>query len=208
MILRTFAAAVLLSSPVAMAAEPVPALGAVEAWLKETRTLEGRFVQTLRSGALGTGLSESGRLWIERPGRMRWDYEDPERKVALVNGEHTALYLEAEKQWIRGRLGEESGLLPALLAGNRPLSELFTASDAGGSRVRLRPRESDGGTLEEIVLEIRPDTGAIDGAEILDAAGNRTAYRFEGWKRNRKLPDGVFAFEPPPGTEFVDAQNP
>ncbi|HEX6852909.1 MAG TPA: outer membrane lipoprotein carrier protein LolA [Candidatus Polarisedimenticolaceae bacterium] len=208
MILRTFAAAVLLSAPVAPAAEPVPALAAVESWLKATRTLEGRFEQTLLSGALGTGLTESGRLWIERPGRMRWDYERPERKVALVNGEHTALYLEAEQQWIRGRLGEESELLPALLAGNKPMSELFTASDAGAGRLRLRPREANAGALEEILLVFRRDTGAIEGAEILDAAGNRTAYRFEGWKRNRKLPDGVFAFEPPPGTEFVDAQNP
>jgi outer membrane lipoprotein carrier protein len=208
MILRTIAAAVLLAATLPVAAEPAPALAAVESWLKGTRTLEGRFEQTLLSGALGTGLSESGRLWIERPGRMRWDYERPDRKVALVNGVHTALYLEDDRQWIRGRLGEDSGLLPALLTGERPLSELFTASDAGGGRLRLRPRQANAGALEEILLVIRPETGAIDGAEVLDAAGNRTAYRFEGWKRNRKLPDGVFAFEPPPGTEFVDAQNP
>lgn len=208
MILRTIVAAVLLGSSVAVAAEPAPAVAAVEAWLKETRTLEGRFEQTLLSGALGTGLSESGCLWIERPGRMRWDYENPERKVALVHGHRTALYLEAERQWIRGSLGEESGLLPALLAGDRPLSVLFSAVDAGPNRIRLRPREANAGALEEILLILRDGSGTIEGAEILDAAGNRTAYRFEGWKRNRKLPEGIFAFEPPPGTEFVDAENP
>jgi outer membrane lipoprotein carrier protein len=207
MILRTNVLCVLLlmTALPAAAAEAPAALGAVDAWLAGTRTLESRFVQTLVSGALGTGLSESGRLWIERPGRMRWDYERPERKVAIVLGERTVLYLEEERQWIRGRLGEESGLLPALLAGEKPLSALFTASEAGSaSKLRLRPREANAGALEEIVLQVRPDTGEIEGAEVLDSAGNRTAYRFEGWKRNRKLPDGVFALEPPPGTEVVE----
>lgn len=206
MILRTNAVAVLLLASIpAAAAEPTAALASVEAWLSGTRTLEGRFEQTLVSGALGTGLSESGRLWIERPGRMRWDYERPERKVAVVLGERTALYLEEERQWIRGTLGEEAGLLPALLAGREPLSALFeTSGDGGGSRIRLKPRKEDAGALEEIVLHVAPGTGAIEGAEVLDAAGNRTAYRFTGWKRNRKLPDGIFAFEPPPGTEFVE----
>lgn len=206
MILRTNALAVLLLATIPpSAAEPPTALASVEAWLAGTRTLEGRFEQTLVSGALGTGLSEAGRLWIERPGRMRWDYERPERKVAVVLGDRTALYLEEERQWIRGVLGEEAGLLPALLAGNQPLSALFEASDAGGSaRIRLKPRSGHEGGLEEIVLHIAPGTGEIEGADVLDAAGNRTAYRFTGWKRNRRLPDGIFAFEPPPGTEFVD----
>lgn len=206
MILRTISLAVLLfASARAGAADGPPALAAVEGWLSGTRTLEGRFTQTLVSGALGTGLSESGRLFIDRPGRMRWDYERPERKVAIVLGDRTVLYLEEERQWIRGRLGEESELLPALLAGDKPLSALFLATDAGSAtRLRLRPREANAGALEEIVLQIRPESGEIDGAEVLDAAGNRTAYRFEGWKRNRRLPDGVFALEPPPGTEVVE----
>ena len=61
----------------------------LQAWLDGTRDLEGRFEQRIVSGAFGAGSTEKGKLALLRPGRMRWDYESPEKKVALVNGEAT-----------------------------------------------------------------------------------------------------------------------
>ena len=187
------------------------ALEKVQAWLSGTVTLHGQFSQELVSGALGGGLEERGRFWIERPGRMRWDYLEPEKKVAIVVDDETTLYLEEEAQLFLGRLDNDGKLLPALLAGERSLVELFEPSlmepdgavEPGRRRLRL---VALGGSeaFEQLVITAAGPEHAIEAAEVLDAAGNRVFYRFSGLKRNSALPDGLFRLDPPPGTDIVE----
>lgn len=203
------AALVLLAGDVV--AEKTAVLAGLQSWLDGTATLEMRFRQSLISGALGTTASESGRMYLERPGKLRWDYLEPEKKVALLLGDRTALYLEDERLLSRGRLSAEEGLFPRLLAGRDRVDELFVATlvatpatgGKGSYRVRLVPK-ADRGALTEVTLTLRPPAFSIEGAELLDETGNRTSYTFSNMRRNRGLPDGLFAFEPPPGTEVVD----
>jgi len=184
-------------------------VGRLQAWLDATKELEGRFEQTLASGALGTGLEEAGRFYLHRPGRMRWDYLEPERKVALIEGQTTRLYLEEDAQLWEGRL-EDGGLLAALLAGGEPVEAAFEAellagprqSGDGTYRLQLVPRtQADG--FRHVTLTLREPEFAIQEAEVLDGAGNRMLYRFSRLRRNGGLPEGAFRFEPPPGTEVL-----
>jgi len=194
---------------------PAAVLDRLQGWLDGTRTLEARFEQTLVSGALGGGLVERGRVYLDRPGRLRFDYTEPERKVAIVVDDRTWLYLAGERQLLLGRLGAEGDLLPALLAGAKPLAQLFEATfDTGGPppsdapyRLALRPRGAAEG-LERIVVTLRAPTFALESAEVLDAAGNRMDYAFSAVHRNGRLPRGAFAFEPPPGTEISGSHAP
>ena len=182
----------------------------LEQWLDGTRDLEARFEQSVISGALGEGPVERGRLSLLRPGHMRWDYLEPERKVALVEGDETRLYLEEDRQLWLGRLTEQGGLLPILLGGGPPLGELFEASllatprhgGDGTYRLRLVPRSAEP-SFHEVLLTLRPPQFGVELAEVLDAGGNRVRYRFGEWKRNRGLAPAVFYCEPPPGTEVV-----
>jgi outer membrane lipoprotein carrier protein len=176
----------------------------LQAWLDGTRDLEARFEQTLVSGALGSGAVETGRLIVERPGRMRWDYLQPERKVAIVEGDSTRLYLEEERQLWRGRLADAEGYLPELLASERRIGEVFRAELAGPARLRLVPRRATD-AFERIELTLRPPDFAIEAVELLDAAGNRVRYRLSDLRRNRGVPASAFVFEPPPGTEIMAA---
>jgi len=185
-------------------------LEGVQRWLDGTRDLQGKFEQRVVSGALGSGLAESGNLWIERPGRMRWDYLDPERKVALVRDDKTWFYLEDDEQLIRGRLEPGSDLLPALLTGGTRLDALFDASlaepgDASTVRLELVPR---GGSehFVRVVLTVPREDFSIREAEVLDAAGNEIHYRFVDLRRNSGLAPETFVFEPPPGT-LVSGQH-
>jgi outer membrane lipoprotein carrier protein len=163
----------------------------------------------LVSGALGGGVVERGRLYVERPGRLRFDYTEPERKVAIVVDDRTWLYLDTDRQMLLDRLDAGADLLPTLLAGSRPLGDLFTAaldpptagSGDGVVRLVLRPEGADA-DLERITVVLRPPGYAIEAAEVLDGAGNRMVYAFTSVHRNARLPRGVFAFEPPRGTEI------
>jgi outer membrane lipoprotein carrier protein len=186
-------------------------LAGLQEWLEGTRELECRFEQTLVSGAFGAGLRESGRLYLKRPGRIRWEYTKPEEKLAIVRGGEALLYLPEDEQLIRG--GEEwsQSLLAELLGGERELDELFEATlvatpEHGGNgdyRLRLVPRGRGEG-FQEVTLDLRPPTFSIDRAEVLDEAGNRMRYRFRSHRRNRGVADELFVFVPPPGTEILD----
>ena len=108
-------------------------------WLDGTHDLQGEFEQILRSGALGAGIRESGRLWVERPGKMRWDYLDPENKIAILDGSRTLLWITEDV--FEGLLvdGKDSVVLDAARSG--PLLErlrgLMGDSDARAARPKL-----------------------------------------------------------------------
>lgn len=198
----------LAASPAGATKGPATTLEAVQAWLDGTRELRGRFRQSLVSGAMGAGIEESGDFFVERPGRMRWNYTDPEPKVAIVEGRQTLLYLEEDAQMFRGTLDGQGEFVPRLLAGDGRLDGMFVVESeapAGKERVELRllPREGSD-WFEEVLLSVRPADGAVLGAEVLDPAGNRIQYEFSDLTRNAGLPIGVFYFEPPPGTEIAE----
>jgi len=202
--------ALCLSAPRAAQPEAPAVVAKLQAWIDGTRDLACRFEQALVSGAFGADVLESGRLWLSRPGRIRWDYLDPEKKTALLLGDRTLLYLPDDRQLVQGKLDPDQAALPELLAGRRRIVEVFDAkvvapAKGDGSLVRLRlvPRSRpEGGT--DVTLLLRPPEYAIEGAEVLDGMGNRTSYRFASVRRNRGVDEALFRFEAPAGTQVVE----
>ena len=77
------------SSPARPSAAPAEDLARrVEERHRSARDLTARFVQTYRSGLLGRE-SSSGALSLKRPGRMRWEYEAPEKKTFVSDGKRS-----------------------------------------------------------------------------------------------------------------------
>jgi outer membrane lipoprotein carrier protein len=206
----------LLLSTFLLAAAPPPAspapegsstLAGLQRWLDGTRDLKARFEQTLLSSALGAGPKESGRVFLRRPGRMRWEYTAPETKIALLVDDRTELYLAEEKRLHVARLSDDDAPLAALLAGTQPLASMFEATalpDQGGRRrLRLLPRSETSG-VQEIVIGLDPATSAVLSAEVLDQGGNRMGYVFTALERNAGIADAMFQFRPPKGTEILE----
>ncbi len=204
---RRGTALLLLAAPLAaLGADEGDAWARLQRWLAGTRDLEARFSQTLVSGALGPGPVESGRLYLERPGRMRWDYERPERKVALVIGERTRFYVAADRQLYEGTLDATEAALVELLSSGRSLDAQYEArpaepSGAGQVALRLVPRTPS--SLGELTVFTRPPDHALRAVELQDGAGNTIRYEFEVVRRNHGLDPRRFDFRPPPGTEIV-----
>ena len=196
-----------LAFAAAPAQEAGPVLSGLQRWLDGTKDLQARFEQTLLSSALGAGPKESGRVFLRRPGRMRWEYTAPETKIALLVDAHTELYLAEEKRLHRADLSPDDAPLAALLAGTQPVDTVFTATalpdEEGRKRLKLVPRSQNSG-VQEIVLGLDPATSAVLRVEVLDQGGNRMGYAFSGLKRNAGIADSTFRIKTPPGTEVVD----
>ncbi len=187
-------------------------LAGLEAWLASARTLRCRFEQRLVSDLVGETAREEGVLYLARPGRMRWEYLAPERKIALAAGDRAVVYLPETGQWIEGGEAWREGPLWRLLAGDVPIAELFAPSivatpergGEGGYRVRLVPRQPLQGIVD-VTLWIEPPEMRLRGAEVLDEAGNRIEYRFLRIRTGVSLDEGLFRIEPPAGVEILRA---
>jgi len=65
-------------------------LGRVEAYLNALHTLKARFLQVAPDGATAQGVA-----WLERPGRMRFQYDKPS-PLLLVAGHDLLVYYDRE----------------------------------------------------------------------------------------------------------------
>src|SRR5215204_5725412 len=63
-----------------------------------------RFTQTLTSTALGRKTNSSGEVMFKKPGRMRWDYEKPEKSSYVTDGGVLWLYEPDDKQAFKQKL--------------------------------------------------------------------------------------------------------
>ncbi len=177
----------------------------IEARHQRVRDLTARFVQTYRSGVLGRELTESGKLSIKRPGRMLWEYLDPERKTFVSDGRTFYFYVPADRQVVvRDQAGDRRA--PALLlAGEGGILDQFEAglesAPPGRYRIRLTPREPDP-DIERVYLEV-DHSYRIVAIDVIDAQGNRSTFRFEKIRENVGLPDRLFHFEIPAGVDVV-----
>lgn len=197
---------ILAISVVASAAAETPAdelLRRVEERNRRTVDLTARFVQSYRSGMLGHEIVESGSLSVKRPGRMRWEYEEPEVKTFVADGQSFYFYVPADRQVIVQSQSGQRGVAVTLLSGDGSLSAEFEVSLPTGSegRLRLTPREPDP-DVREVLVDVGP-AGEILAIEVLDVQANRSRYEFYDTKTNVGLPESLFSFDIPEGVEVI-----
>ena len=171
-----------------------------------TADLVARFSQSYRSGLLGREIVERGVVSIKRPGRMRWEYKDPEAKLFVSDGRTFYFYVPADRQVVVSEQDVERSLAGRLLSGKGGLLEEFDASleeplEEGVLRIKLVPRREQA-EVERAFLDVEP-SGRIRSILLEDVQGNRTRFRFEGVRENTGVPDKLFRFEVPAGVEVI-----
>lgn len=172
--------------------------------LAEVKGVEAEFVQILDTAALPEPQVESGRLYLERPGRMRWEYQRPKGKLAVADGKDSWLWLPDDQVAISAPLsGDERDSGVSLLMGERlDLSGRFTIDWGPAARgqarpLRLRPKTA-GAPFDALLVDVDA-TGFPRQIIVLDPLGGRVTYKFSALKFTDKLDPGLFVFTPPPG---------
>jgi outer membrane lipoprotein carrier protein len=204
-------APVLAALLAAVPAAESPAAAAVVRRLEERHARAGdltaRFVQSYRSGVLGHEVTERGVVSIKRPGRMRWEYKEPETKTFVSDGETFYFYVPADRQVIVRHQDEEKSVASLLLSGRGDIlgqfaAELDTPPGEGLLRLRLTPRKAEP-EIEQVIVDMEPG-GQVRQIVVEDAQGNRSRFRFDDVRENVNLPDKLFHFEIPPGVEVIE----
>jgi outer membrane lipoprotein carrier protein len=169
-------------------------------------SFQSAFVQTVVDSD-GEQLQHSeGTVWIQRPGKFRWDYRTPYRQLVVADGEKLWTYDEDLEQATIKPIDEALSSTPAmLLSGFRPLSEVMSwrqvdGDDDGLEWYRLDPKQVDA-AVEKVRIGFENDQLVI--IDVVDGFGNYTRIRFSRMVRNQAIDAGLFELKLPPGTDVI-----
>ena len=184
---------------------------AVDEHYNHLHSLQAEFTEEYRGS--GMDRTETGTLWLKKPGKMRWEYRSPREKLFVSDGRDAWFYVPGDRQARKTaakKLEDVRSPLAFLLGKTKlekELQGLSLAPDvaplaAGNVALRGVP-QAMADRVNEIVLEITPDH-QIARIVIQEVDGSSTEYRFGEMKEDVTIADGKFAFKPPAGTETVE----
>src|SRR5208282_5266370 len=197
------------------AADAKTVAAAVDAHYNHLRSLEADFTEVYRGS--GMERTESGTLWLKKPGKMRWEYRSPREKLFVSDGRDAWFYVPADRQARKTaakKLEDARSPLAFLLGKTKLEKELQGLSLApdieplAAENVVLRGvPQALADRVSEILLEITPDH-QIARIVIQEVDGAATEYRFAEMKEDVAIADHRFEFRAPAGTETVEGLGP
>jgi outer membrane lipoprotein carrier protein len=176
------------------------------------RSFSAAFSHTYEGGVLRRKTTETGTVEIKKPGRMRWEYEKPERKLFVSDGRKLYAYVPADRQVTISNLpAEDQAATPALfLMGRGNLRRDFSVSLAGAV---------PGAPADAIAIVLVPKTTVPDYERLTmvvdresltlrmlvtrDAQGGTSTFTFTNLRENVTLADSRFSFTIPRGADVV-----
>jgi outer membrane lipoprotein carrier protein len=188
---------------------------AVDAHYNRLRSLEADFTEVYRGA--GMERTETGTLWLKKPGKMRWEYRSPREKLFVSDGRDAWFYVPDDRQARKTaakKLEDVRSPLAFLLGKTKLEKELrglsmapdITPLEVGNVVLRGMPVGMED-RVSEILLEVTPDH-QIARLVIQEVDGAATEYRFSEQKEDVAVTDGRFEFKPPAGTETVEGLEP
>jgi outer membrane lipoprotein carrier protein len=175
------------------------------------QSLKAQFSESYEG--MGIKRVESGTLYLQKPGRMRWTYTTPSGKVFVLDGKTAWFYRDGDPQVQRipaKQLDDLRSPLRFLLGHTQLEKEMnnlaFTTAPGGGFTLTGQPKGLEN-RVRKFAINVTPD-GTITGIEIEEMDGALTRFSFTAQQPNVALPPDTFRFSPPKGIPIVDAPPP
>jgi outer membrane lipoprotein carrier protein len=176
--------------------------------------------------------AESGIAYFERPGKMRWEYAEPEHNIFLIDGKTAWFYVPADHTVTRVP-AKQSGdwRTPlALLAGEMKVSRVCAkiapaaheqAESTGNAVFSCTLRGADSskksgakggaddaaGEAGTVLLEIGRESGELVRIVVRDEGGVGVEFHFARWQYDPPIAEALFHFDMPRGVAIVNAET-
>ena len=176
----------------------------LRAFLDQMRSLRAAFQQSVFDEDARPLDDASGMVYIQRPGRFRWDYTEPYPQEIVGDGEKVWIYDSDLEQVTVRPLGDALGDTPVmLLSSDQPVEQSFDVRAIDGPDgfewAALKPL-GERVSFTEIRLGFDGDTLRV--MELTDAFGQLTRLHFTSVERNPVLAPSLFQFTPPEGADI------
>ena len=192
-------------------------IGHVEARYAQTKDFQADFTQELRIEGFDTPIRSAGRVYLKKPGLLRWDYLEPTVEHIYVHDDRLAVYVPHHNQVVKGSLSMMVATKAPLqlLQGIGRVTEHFSVHPTGNGEVgedglpllTLIPktdRDSAPSSMTRIVADIQPETYFIRSLALHESNGNVSTFRFSNFKANTGLDEAVLTLDPPEGVVIVE----
>lgn len=190
----------------------------LQARYEKTKDLQADFTQKTMIEGFERPITSSGKVYIKKPGRLRWNYLDPSVEDIYVNRDDIKVYVPEHKQVLVGKLTQmASSKAPLeLLQGAATLEESFDIEPTPGKGrgvggIRLltllpKSREGEAGrSLQRIVVEVFPKTYFIRTISLYEVSGNVASFEFSSLQYNIGLANALFDLKLPADVVVVKA---
>lgn len=190
----------------------------LQARYEKMNDMQADFSQKTKIEGFERPVTSAGKVYIKKPGRLRWDYLDPATEQIYVNQDDVKVYVPEHKQVLVGKLTQMAASKAPLelLQGAAKLEESFeieptTGKDRGVGGMPLitlipKAKEQESTqNLQKIVVEVFPKTYFIRTVSLHEISGNVAVFEFSNLKPNLGLGNEVFDFKTPPDVEVVRA---
>ncbi|MFA7382352.1 MAG: outer membrane lipoprotein chaperone LolA [Desulfurivibrionaceae bacterium] len=182
----------------------------LQARYEETKTMTADFKQTTSVPMSTRKRLGAGKVVISKPGRIRWDYQTPDRQVLISDGKKVSMYLADSAQMVVQPVSQyiNSDVTYAFFVGTGNIVRDFKVlpperqEDAGMKAIKLVPKTAHP-QVDYLHVWI-DDSFMVRRLEIVDHFGSITNIVFENIKRNEKVSSDIFVFTPPLGTEIIE----
>jgi len=205
----------------------------LETRYRSARTLQATFLERYTENGRVVR-TEAGIAYFRRPGKMRWEYESPEKNLFLVDGKSAWFYVPADHTVTRVPAKESTDWRTplALLAGEMKVSRvcariqpainetpessehvvLFCELRGAGSETQKRGSQDSplqtGDAGEAVFFEIVKDSGELVRVLVRSPGGVGIEFHFTHWHTDPHVDDSLFHFHAPPGVAIVNGELP
>jgi outer membrane lipoprotein carrier protein len=169
------------------------------------KTLQAKFTQTLFDEKMQQLEVAGGEFFLQKPGKFRWDYQQPYRQQIVADGKVLWMYDPELEQVTVKPLAEALGAAPiALLSGEQPLQEQFKIVELGVIdgreflQLEAKVKDTDFGFMLLAFSE-----RGLEAMELKDKLGQVTRIEFINPVLNKDIKSSVFDFKPPKGADVI-----
>jgi outer membrane lipoprotein carrier protein len=212
-----FIVAVWLVAGPAVAAEKAPGLeqllDGIEKRYAGTGFTADFFQESMLKAMQITDTAE-GRLIVQRPDKMRWEYSMPDIQIIITDGESMWIYRPADQQVMVGPAPEffGRGKGAGFLSDIRQIRKSFKvalqqAENDAYHRLRLLPLKPMP-ELSEVILSVSKTDYRIDQVVTFNAYGDETRIVLTDYRFDMVPDDALFDFKIPEGVEVVPLDTP
>jgi outer membrane lipoprotein carrier protein len=206
MMVARFAALLCLAALFGAASASASPASEVEKYLTGLASWTADFEQTIDDGHGNVLRTAAGRLYLQRPGKFRWDYSQPSEQLVLADGKQIWFYDKDLAQANVRDMDTSLASTPAsLLSGTGSISTQFDVTALPGSVglqwYQLVPKHAD--TDFQLVRIGFNKSGDLASMFLADKLNQITQLTFANSKRNEKFAPDLFSFVPPPGVDVI-----
>ena len=182
-----------------------PARSELERFASAMDKFHAEFTQTVKSQDGRVQDQTQGKVWLQSPDKLRWEYTGEFPEVIVADGKNIWIYDESLQQVTVKPQSDQAANSPLMIMADvSKIDEQFQVTELGDFEglllLELKSNELES-EFERILLGMTAE--GIRMMAMEDAFGQRTEVHFENIVMNPSIDSGLFLFEPPEGTDVV-----